>query len=116
MQIIEFFRRQPHKMAKHTKTILRLLPTKCLSVFDHFVGLAHERLKSVLGKGLHIFSVNIVKVTNGVLVLVSVSTLLGHQVDQSSRPCCILNHKVRNKLFEPSNRLCCLLWAAIKRK
>ena len=65
-------------MAKHTKTILRLLPTKCLSVFDHFVGLAHERLKSVLGKGLHIFSVNIVKVTNGVLVLVSVSTLLGH--------------------------------------
>ena len=27
-------------MVKHTQTIPRLLPTNCLSVFDHFVGLA----------------------------------------------------------------------------
>ena len=27
-------------MVKHTQTILWLLPTNCLSVFDHFVGLA----------------------------------------------------------------------------
>ena len=26
-------------MVKHTETIRRLLPMKCLSVFDHFVGL-----------------------------------------------------------------------------
>ena len=29
---------------KHTQTIRRLLPTNCLSVFDHFVGLALKRL------------------------------------------------------------------------
>ena len=27
-------------MVKHTQTILRRKPTNCLSVFDHFVGLA----------------------------------------------------------------------------
>ena len=27
-------------MVKHTQTILWLLPTNCLSVFDNFVGLA----------------------------------------------------------------------------
>ena len=32
-------------MVKHTQTIRRLLPTNCLSVLDHFVGLA---LKSLL--------------------------------------------------------------------
>ena len=32
-------------MVKHTQTILRLLPTNCLSVFDHFVGLALKGLK-----------------------------------------------------------------------
>ena len=36
---------QPHKMVKHTQTIRRLLPTNCLSVFDHFVGLALKELK-----------------------------------------------------------------------
>ena len=34
----KFFKRQPHKMVKHTQTIRRLLPTNCLSVFDHFMG------------------------------------------------------------------------------
>ena len=34
------FKRQPHIMVKHTQTIRRQLPTNCLSVFDHFVGLA----------------------------------------------------------------------------
>ena len=34
----EFFRPQPHKMVKHTQAIRGLLPTYCLSVFDHFEG------------------------------------------------------------------------------
>ena len=38
---------QPHKIVKHTKTICWLLLTNCLSVFDHFVGLA---LKGLLTK------------------------------------------------------------------
>ena len=33
------FKRQPHKMSKHTQTIRRLLSTNCLSVFGHFVAL-----------------------------------------------------------------------------
>ena len=32
-------------MVKHTQTIRWLLPWNCLSVFDHFVGLALEGLK-----------------------------------------------------------------------
>ena len=32
-------------MVKHTQTILRQQPTNCLSVFDHFVGLAFIGLK-----------------------------------------------------------------------
>ena len=35
-----FYKRQPHKMVKNTQPIRRLLPTNCLSVSDHFVGLA----------------------------------------------------------------------------
>ena len=31
-------------MVKHTQTIHRLLPRKCLSVFDHFVGLEFKGL------------------------------------------------------------------------
>ena len=31
-------------MIKHTETILRQQPSNCLSVFDHFVGLALEGL------------------------------------------------------------------------
>ena len=33
-------------MAKHTYRICRLLPANCFSVFDHFMGLALERLTS----------------------------------------------------------------------
>ena len=36
------FKRQPHKMIKHTQIIRR--QTNCLSVFDHFVGLALKGL------------------------------------------------------------------------
>ena len=32
-------------MVKHTQTIRQLLSMNCLSVFDHFVGLAFKRLK-----------------------------------------------------------------------
>ena len=37
-------------MVKHTQTIRRLLPANCLSVFDHFVGLALKELKKQLLK------------------------------------------------------------------
>ena len=42
------FKRQSHKMVKHTQTIRRLLPTNCLIVFDDFVGLALKVLKFCL--------------------------------------------------------------------
>ena len=43
-------KRQPHKMVKYAETIYRLLPTNCLNVLDHFVGLTLKglRLSSVL--------------------------------------------------------------------
>ena len=34
------FKSQFHKMVKHTQKFVGNLPTKCLSAFDHFVGLA----------------------------------------------------------------------------
>ena len=34
--------RQPHKMVKHIQTIHRQMPTNCLSVFDHFVGMERK--------------------------------------------------------------------------
>ena len=37
---------QAHKMVKYTQTIHLLLKTNCLSVFDHFVGLAFKGLKN----------------------------------------------------------------------
>ena len=38
------FKRKPHKMVNHTQTICWLLPTNCLSMFDHLVGLALKGL------------------------------------------------------------------------
>ena len=38
------FKRQPHKMVKHTQTIRWQEPANCLSVFDYFVGLALKDL------------------------------------------------------------------------
>ena len=35
----EPFKRQSHKMVKHTRTIRLQQPTICYSMFDHFVGL-----------------------------------------------------------------------------
>ena len=35
-------------MVKYTQSIRRLLPTNCLSVFDHFVGLALKVSKAVV--------------------------------------------------------------------
>ena len=40
------FKRQPHKIFKYTQTVRWLGPTNCLSMFDHFVGLAFIGLKS----------------------------------------------------------------------
>ena len=41
-------------MVKHTQTIRRQQPTNCLSVFDHFVGLALKglRLLTIFAKSL----------------------------------------------------------------
>ena len=35
-----------HKMVKHTQAIRQLLPTNCLGMFNHFVGLALKELDS----------------------------------------------------------------------
>ena len=48
LTIFKSFKRQPHKMFKHTQTIRQLLLTNCLIVFDHFVGLALRGLTSML--------------------------------------------------------------------
>ena len=42
--IIIRFKRQPHKMVKHTQTVRQQHPTNCLSVFDRSVGLAVKGL------------------------------------------------------------------------
>ena len=42
--ILEFIKCQLCKMVKHTQTIYRLLPTNCLTVFDHFTELAFKGL------------------------------------------------------------------------
>ena len=38
------FKRHPHQIVKHTQTTCRQKPKTCLSVFDHFVGLALKEL------------------------------------------------------------------------
>ena len=38
--------RQPDKVVRHTQTVRRQIPTNCLSVFDHFVGLMFKGLIS----------------------------------------------------------------------
>ena len=43
-QLSQLFKRQPHKMVKHTQTIHRQKPTNCLSIFDNFVGLPFKGL------------------------------------------------------------------------
>ena len=40
------FKCQPHKMVKHIQTIRWLLPTNCLSVFNHFERLALKGLNT----------------------------------------------------------------------
>ena len=42
-------------MVKHTQTIHRQKPTSCLSVFDHFVGLALKGLKQAGGAFINFF-------------------------------------------------------------
>ena len=39
------FKLQPHKMVKYTQTTHQLLPTNCLSVSGHFVGLTFKELR-----------------------------------------------------------------------
>ena len=42
------FKLQPHKMVKHTQIIRRQQPNNCLSVFDHYLGLALKGLTSIV--------------------------------------------------------------------
>ena len=42
--ILNFLKRQPHIMVEHTQTIRLMSLTNCLSVFDHFEGLALKEL------------------------------------------------------------------------
>ena len=51
---------QPHKMVKHTQTILRLWPTNCLSVSDHFM---RSELKGLIILRLSVNGLQSVKVT-----------------------------------------------------
>ena len=48
-------------MVKHTQTIRRLLPKNCLSVFDHFVGLALKglglRFQNIIALGITFYTV-----------------------------------------------------------
>ena len=44
------------KMVKHTQTICQLLPTNCLSVFDHFVGLVFKGLNLYWGNTVFVES------------------------------------------------------------
>ena len=44
MNSTQAFKRQPHKMVRHTQTIRWQKPTNCMSVFDHFVGLTLKKL------------------------------------------------------------------------
>ena len=45
LYVAQSFKCQSHKMVKYTKAIRRQQPTNCLSVFDHFDGLALEGLR-----------------------------------------------------------------------
>ena len=45
----EPFQHQPRKRVKHTQAIRWLLPTNCLSVFDHFAELALKGLRKPPG-------------------------------------------------------------------
>ena len=42
--LFQSFKHQPQKMAQHTQTFRRQLPTNFLSLFDHFMGLALKGL------------------------------------------------------------------------
>ena len=46
------FKCQPHQMVKYAQTIRWLLPTNCLSVFDHFMGLVLKGLRKIMRLGL----------------------------------------------------------------
>ena len=52
------FKRQPHKMFKHTQAIFRLTSTNCMNVFDHFVGLLLKMLKDCIWRLNHLYEVN----------------------------------------------------------
>ena len=64
LRIYKPFKHQPHKMVKHTQAICRLLSTKCVSVFDHFVRLALKGLRAALTESVQSMSLlrNFIKI------------------------------------------------------
>ena len=64
-------------MVKHTQTIRQLLPTDCMSVFDHFVGLAL--------KGLTLTIKNIKpgydKFSTGTLIILNETKFIEHMLE-----------------------------------
>ena len=52
------FKRQPHKMIKHSQRIRRLLLAKYFVVFDHFVGLALKGLNQAFNRSNGLIFIN----------------------------------------------------------
>ena len=81
-----------------TQTICWLLPTNCLSVFDHFVRLALNGLKNVKRKQLKLKSDEINRVLNYIVTenITSTSRLL-------KAACCVMAKKLdfKTKLAKP---------------
>ena len=53
LEVIKPLSANPTKMVRHTQTIGRLLPKNCLSVLDHFLELALEKLKAYFSYSCH---------------------------------------------------------------
>ena len=75
------FMRHLHNMGQHTQTTSRQQPTNCLSVLDHFVGLALQGLKlsSVVPSSLSYW-----------ILLSCVATVQNRGKDTNWRCCCVL--------------------------
>ena len=61
-------------MVKHTQTIRRLVPTNCLNVFHHFVGLALKGLNEIKGLSSN-FSFNIKRIKESLLTSILPETI-----------------------------------------
>ena len=78
----------PHKAVKHSQAIHRLLPTDCLSVFDHFMGLAIKGLNALIS-----FDVSIANI---------------HEVSYFQTLECVLTFKILQKILKIA--LVAIIW------